>query len=123
MKTFFKKAIKPLFILTVAVSLVSCLDKSDRIKSDVQSSGSKVTKIESAKDLKGMKIGYCSPSLDAPYYQALFTSIKENTEINGMEFTTTLTQKIIRRQGVEAEKLDVAYNQILSILEQYAKFV
>lgn len=44
-------------------------------------------------------------------------------KINELEYARELTTRIVKRQGVEAEKLDLAYNQILSVLEQYAKFV
>lgn len=44
-------------------------------------------------------------------------------KINGLEYTIGLTKKVIKKQSVEAEKLNLAYNQILSVLEKYARFV
>ena len=105
MKTIFKKTLKPFLMLAVMLSITSCIDKGENKKSNVQSSTAAVTKIESAKDLKGMKIGYCTPSLDAPYYQALLMSIKENTEINGMEFLSADGQGDINKQIAAVEDL------------------
>lgn len=105
MKTIFKKAFKPLLVMAITVSLVSCIDKRDNANKDSQIKESTSAKFESAKDLKGMKIGYCTPSLDAPYYQALLTSIKETTEANGMEFLSADGQGDINKQIAATEDL------------------
>ena len=105
MKTIFKKGVKPILMLAIAIGITSCLDRSKNKTANSQSSTAAVTKIASAKDLKGMKIGYCTPSLDAPYYQALLMSIKENTEINGMEFLSADGQGDINKQIAAVEDL------------------
>lgn len=105
MKNFLKKSIKPLLVMAITVSLASCIDKGKDATKEAKSSNEEITKIESAKDLKGMKIGYCTPSLDAPYYQALLTSIKENTEGNGMEFLSADGQGDINKQIAAVEDL------------------
>ncbi|MEZ7499614.1 substrate-binding domain-containing protein [Flavobacterium sp. Arc3] len=105
MKNFLKKSIKPLLVMAITVSLASCIDKGKDATKEIKSSNAEITKIESAKDLKGMKIGYCTPSLDAPYYQALLTSIKENTEGNGMEFLSADGQGDINKQIAAVEDL------------------
>jgi len=105
MKTIFKKMLKPVLLLALTVSVASCIDKGSNSKVDSEAAEGNVTKIESAKDLKGMTIGYCTPSLDAPYYQALLTSIKENTEANGMTFLSADGQGDINKQIAAVEDL------------------
>lgn len=105
MKTIFKKAFKPLLIMAITVSLGSCVDKGKEATPDANAPVEGVNKVASAKDLKGMKIGYCTPSLDAPYYQALLTSIKANVEANGMEFLSADGQGDINKQIAATEDL------------------
>lgn len=105
MKTIFKKTFKPLLMMALTVSLASCIDKGNDGKADVKSTEEGITAVKSAKDLKGMKIGYCTPSLDAPYYQALLTSIKANVEANGMEFLSADGQGDINKQIAATEDL------------------
>lgn len=61
--------------------------------------------IESAIDLSGKTIGYCTPSLNAPYYQALLQSIKETTQKNGMTFLSADGQDDINKQVAAVEDL------------------
>ena len=61
--------------------------------------------IESSIDLSGKTIGYCTPSLNAPYYQALLQSIKETTEKNGMTFLSADGQDDINKQVAAVEDL------------------
>ncbi len=61
--------------------------------------------IESAIDLTDKTIGYCTPSLNAPYYQALLKSIKETTESNGMTFLSADGQDDINKQVSAVEDL------------------
>lgn len=61
--------------------------------------------IESAIDLSDKTIGYCTPSLNAPYYQALLKSIKETTESNGMTFLSADGQDDINKQVAAVEDL------------------
>jgi len=56
-------------------------------------------------DLSGKKIGYCTPSLKAPFYQALLASIQTNTEKNGMVFLSADGQNDINKQVAAVENL------------------
>lgn len=105
MRNFLKKSVKPFLVMAIAVSMTGCIDKSNDAKATDKTTSEGVSKTESAKDLKGLKIGYCTPSLDAPYYQALLTSIKENTEVNGMEFLSADGQGDINKQIAAVEDL------------------
>ncbi|WP_418264623.1 substrate-binding domain-containing protein [Flavobacterium faecale] len=105
MKTLLKKLVKPLLMLAIIVSAASCIDKDKGGQDKTEATESTGEKIESAKDLTGLKIGYCTPSLDAPYYQALLTSIKETTEANGMEFLSADGQGDINKQIAACEDL------------------
>ncbi|MCG9791739.1 substrate-binding domain-containing protein [Flavobacterium algicola] len=105
MKTLLKRMVKPLLMLAIVASATSCIDKEKTAEGDAVATPSAGMKFESAKDLKGLKIGYCSPSLDAPYYQALLTSIKETTEANGMVFLSADGQGDISKQIAACEDL------------------
>ncbi|GIZ09329.1 substrate-binding domain-containing protein [Flavobacterium sp. UMI-01] len=106
MKTVFKKIVKPLLMLAIIATTASCIDKEKNAKpEDAGTTENTGSKIESAKDLTGMKIGYCTPSLDAPYYQALLTSIQETTEANGMTFLSADGQGDINKQIAAVEDL------------------
>jgi len=61
--------------------------------------------IESTIDLSGKTIGYCTPTLNAPYYQALMQSIKSTTEQNGMTFLSADGQDDINKQVAAVEDL------------------
>lgn len=105
MKTILKKMVKPLLMLAIVASATSCIEKDTTAKATSEVAGETGNKIESAKDLTGMTVGYCTPSLDAPYYQALLTSIKENTEANGMKFLSADGQGDISKQIAAVEDL------------------
>ena len=105
MKTVFKKMVKPLLMLAIVAIATSCIEKDTTAKATSEVAGEIGNKIESAKDLTGMTVGYCTPSLDAPYYQALLTSIKENTEANGMKFLSADGQGDISKQIAAVEDL------------------
>jgi ribose transport system substrate-binding protein len=91
--------------LMLMATLFSCVDKSKSEDKDAEAATVSGGKIESAKDLTGLKIGYCTPSLDAPYYQALLTSIKTNVEANGMVFLSADGQGDINKQIAATEDL------------------
>lgn len=105
MKTIFKKLVKPVMILVLMASVSSCIDKSKSEDKNAEAVEAVGAKIASVKDLKGLKIGYCTPSLDAPYYQALLTSIKTSVEANGMVFMSADGQGDINKQIAATEDL------------------
>ncbi|GAA3620615.1 substrate-binding domain-containing protein [Flavivirga jejuensis] len=100
-----KNVLKPLLVFALVLNLFSCVDQNNATKNDVNSATDTSEKVESAIDLKGKKIGYCTPSLNAPYYQALLKSIKTNTEKNGMVFLSADGQDDINKQVAAVEDL------------------
>ncbi len=69
-----------------------------------------------------MKVGYCSPSLNAPFYAALNEAVKRNVKRLGMSFVTAEGQDDISRQIAAVEDL-IAKNidvLILNPLDQEA---
>ncbi|MDO6516652.1 substrate-binding domain-containing protein [Zobellia uliginosa] len=89
-------------ILLNALGCAEPIEKSDNTqKGELNEDGL----IESAIDLSGKTIGYCSPTLNAPYYQALLKSIQETTEKNGMTFLSADGQDDISKQVSAVEDL------------------
>ncbi|SIS72351.1 monosaccharide ABC transporter substrate-binding protein, CUT2 family [Zobellia uliginosa] len=89
-------------ILLNALACAEPIEKSDNTpKGELNEDGL----IESAIDLSGKTIGYCSPTLNAPYYQALLKSIQETTEKNGMTFLSADGQDDISKQVSAVEDL------------------
>ena len=69
--------------ITLIFSLNSCkLKDRSKIKTNQSTADRYVSKI----DLSGIKIGYCTPSLNAPYYVVLTEEIRKNVESYGMKF-------------------------------------
>ncbi len=60
---------------------------------------------KSKKDLSTIKVGYCGPSLNAPFFAALNESIKRNVQSLGMTFITAEGQDDISRQIAAVEDL------------------
>lgn len=60
---------------------------------------------KSKKDLSRIKIGYCSPSLNAPFYAALNAAVKRNAERMGMTFVSAEGQDDISKQIAAVEDL------------------
>lgn len=77
---------------------------------------------KSKKDLSGIKVGYCSPSLNAPFYAALNEAVRKNVVGMGMNFVTAEGQDDISKQIAAVEDL-IAKNVnvlILNPLDQEA---
>ena len=100
----FHSVLKP-FSALLLLCLMGCLDQSAIRNEENDSSAPTAVAIESTIDLTGKKIGYATPSLNAPYYQALLESIKANTEKNGMEFLSADGQDDINKQVAAVEDL------------------
>ena len=60
---------------------------------------------KSQKDLSKIKVGYCSPSLNAPFYAALNAAVKRNVERMGMGYVSAEGQDDISKQIAAAEDL------------------
>ena len=59
----------------------------------------------SKKDLSGLTVGYCTPSLNAPFYVALEQSVRKNVLRYGMQYLTTDGQGDINKQVLAVEDL------------------
>lgn len=59
----------------------------------------------STKDLSSIKVGYCTPSLDASFYVALENAIKNKVESYGMQYLSTDGQSDIAKQVIAVEDL------------------
>ena len=105
LKIVLKKLVLPLMVMVLIFNLSSCVEETNSTKTTVNSAEDVGDIVESKIDLKGKKIGYCSPSLNAPYYQALLQSIKSSTEKNGMVFLSADGQNDINKQIAAVEDL------------------
>ncbi|MEJ1223909.1 substrate-binding domain-containing protein [Sediminicola sp. 1XM1-17] len=99
------KFAKPIVGLALIFNLSSCIDQKKSTGESGNSEDDTSEVFESKIDLTGKKIGYCTPSLNAPYYQALFQSIKSTTEKNGMIFLSADGQDDINKQVAAVEDL------------------
>ncbi|ANW95978.1 LacI family transcriptional regulator [Wenyingzhuangia fucanilytica] len=105
-KSAFKRLLKPLILGVLLIGLASCAEKINKEKSsDTQNEKVSGEIFKSDIDLKGKTIGYCTPTLNAPYYQALLQSIKATTEKNGMTFLSADGQDDINKQIAAVEDL------------------
>lgn len=59
----------------------------------------------SKKDLSAIVVGYCTPSLNAPFYVALEKAVRENTLHYGMQYLSTDGQGDINKQVLAVEDL------------------
>ncbi|WP_126973851.1 substrate-binding domain-containing protein [Gynurincola endophyticus] len=59
----------------------------------------------SVKDLSTVKVGYCTPSLDASFYVALENAVKNTVLAYGMQYLTTDGQADIAKQVIAVEDL------------------
>jgi len=100
-----KQCLKPLMALALIFNLSSCVEQTGTASATVNSAEDTGVTVASDVDLTGKKIGYCTPSLNAPYYQALLQSIKANTEKNGMVFLSADGQDDINKQVAAVEDL------------------
>tara|TARA_R110002049_G_scaffold11341_6_gene53637 strand:- start:3551 stop:4615 length:1065 start_codon:yes stop_codon:yes gene_type:complete len=101
----YKKVLKPLMAIVLTLSFYNCVEQTTTTKDALNSNTETANTITSAIDLTGKKIGYCTPSLNAPYYQALLQSIKTTTEQNGMVFLSADGQNDINKQIAAVEDL------------------
>ena len=100
------KYLFPSFFLGILLlNLAACAVPLDQPDTGQNDAAEEDDLIESVIDLSGKTIGYCTPSLNAPYYQALLKSIKETTEKNGMTFLSADGQDDINKQVAAVEDL------------------
>ena len=93
-----------IYCIIVFQLFFSCIpkEKKDAVRSAVNNSGQAYV---SKKDLSKTIVGYCSPTLDAPFYVALEKSVREHTIQHGMQYLTTDGQGDINKQVLAVEDL------------------
>lgn len=94
-----------LFLGALLLNLAACARPLDNSNESKDEASTEDDLIESTINLSGKTIGYCTPTLNAPYYQALMQSIKETTEKNGMTFLSADGQDDINKQVAAVEDL------------------
>ena len=105
MNISFKKITMTIMVAVIVLSFFNCLEQPGGNQEDANSGANASEIIKSEIDLSGKKIGYCTPSLNAPYYQALLQSIKSITEKNGMIFLSADGQDDVTKQISAVEDL------------------
>lgn len=74
---------------------------------------SDTTAVKSGRDLSGIKVGYCTPSHNAPFYVILTQYIKEYSEGYGIKFVSADGQDDIIKQITSLEDLIAAGVDVL----------
>jgi ribose transport system substrate-binding protein len=92
-----------IFQALILYVLSSCSPGTGTIKPPVAQADSAAA--ESRRDLSGIKIGYSTPSLNAPFYVVLTQYIKKYTEAAGMKFVSADGQDDIVKQVNSIEDL------------------
>ncbi|WP_461534065.1 substrate-binding domain-containing protein [Sinomicrobium sp.] len=90
------------FLLSVVLCVFTACLPEDASKS-------KAAEIESSyksnKDLSSVRVGYCTPTLDAPFYVALEAAVQQSVKQYGMQYYSTDGQADISKQVVAVEDL------------------
>lgn len=87
----------------ITPAFMSCKSKPAKEKS--QSNSVEIATVQSKVDLSNIKIGYCTPSLNAPFYVVLSKYIQKYTEAYGMKFMMADGQDDIIKQITSMEDL------------------
>ena len=92
------------YCIVFCLSLSSCLPKAERGQQlgVVKDSADRYV---SEKDLSDVVVGYCTPTLDAPFYVALEKAVRENALAYGMQYLSTDGQGDINKQVLAVEDL------------------
>jgi ribose transport system substrate-binding protein len=106
---------RPIFILVyvglIFISMMSCNSrpgKTGNVKIVADT-----TRVVNKTDLSGIKIGYCTPSLNAPFYVVLSQYIQKYSEGFGMKFVSADGQDDIIKQITSIEDLTAAGVNVL----------
>lgn len=97
MKSFF-------YCFIICSIFFSCLPKEEH-QTDEAALKDSASLYVSKKDLSGIAVGYCTPSLNAPFYVALEKAVRENTLRYGMKYLSTDGQDDINKQVLAVEDL------------------
>ena len=76
---------------------------------------SDTARIASKRDLSGVKVGYCSPSLNAPFYVALEQAVQKNATAYQMQYVSVDGQGDITKQITGIEDLISKGVQVLIV--------
>ena len=98
-------------ISIIFFGLMAC--KSNQSTEKPESLSVDTTAVENNINLTNIKIGYCTPSLNAPFYVVLSQYIKKNVEGFGMKFVSTDGQDDIIKQITSIEDLTAAGVNVL----------
>jgi ribose transport system substrate-binding protein len=101
-----------MFFSIVFFGLIGCNSNPGTGKPAL-STASDSTTAENKKDLSGIKIGYCTPSLNAPFYVVLTQYIQKYSEGYGMKFVSADGQDDIIKQITSIEDLIAAGVNVL----------
>ncbi|MGN0002741.1 MAG: substrate-binding domain-containing protein [Sphingobacterium composti] len=98
---------KHLSCLCLIISLLfGCIPKEEkRSNKSTSSSTRNAALLSSERDLSAIKVGYCGPSMVAPYYVALETIVKETVQHYGMTYYTADGQEDVAKQVAAIEDL------------------
>lgn len=93
-----------LYLLLTCQLFLSCLPKEDN-RSGKTTLADSATAYSSKKDLSAIVVGYCTPTLDAPFYVALEKSVREHVLHYGMQYLSTDGEGDINKQVRAVEDL------------------
>lgn len=105
-------SVKLLYIFIICVGMASCSSGSNTHK-PAASDGSDTSAVKSKTELSKIKIGYCTPSLNAPFYVVLTQYIQKYSEGLGMKFVSADGQDDIIKQITSLEDLIAAGVNVL----------
>lgn len=100
------------YISIILFGLIACTSKPVTNKPAASHCGDTAA-FENKADLSGIKIGYCTPSLNAPFYVVLTQYIQKYTEGFGMKFVSADGQDDIVKQITSLEDLIAAGVNVL----------
>jgi len=90
-------------LFAVFLVLAACNPNPGALKTELQAD--EQSAVKSKIDLSGYKVGYCTPSLNAPFYVVLSQYVQKYTESFGMKFVTADGQDDIIKQITSMEDL------------------
>ena len=102
-----------IFLSIISIWIFSCNPAVPKRSKSTGNVNSDSTITRSARDLSGIKIGYSTPSLNAPFYVVLTQSVKKYTESYGMKFSSADGQDDIIKQITSIEDLIAAGVNVL----------
>ncbi|RZS63946.1 substrate-binding domain-containing protein [Pseudobacter ginsenosidimutans] len=97
-----KSTLKLTMLVAIVSLLFGCIPKNKQQAADSKTSANGYA---SAADLSSFTVGYCTPTLDAPFYVALERAVKEKVESYGMKYLSTDGQADIAKQVMAVEDL------------------